>query len=117
MLSSAARTGGSNVLKQGQKRHPGGFRRLRRGSTAAPAWRTQAIVESGALMMPRLSHACLAALVALALLGACKKAPTGPAAGAPVEVGVITVALRDVPVTFEYVGQTQSSQQVRSARA
>lgn len=63
-------------------------------------------------MMPRTSQACLAALVALSLLGGCKKAPTGPAPGAPVEVGVITVALRDVPVVFEYVGQTQSSQQV-----
>jgi len=50
-------------------------------------------------------------MLALAL-GACKKAPTGPAAGAPIEVGVLTVALHDVPVTFEYVGQTQSSQEV-----
>jgi membrane fusion protein (multidrug efflux system) len=63
-------------------------------------------------MKPRFSLACLAALVALSSLGACKKAPTGPAAAPPVEVGVMTVALKDVPVTFEYVGQTESSQQV-----
>jgi membrane fusion protein (multidrug efflux system) len=53
-----------------------------------------------------------AALIAIALLCACTHKPAGPAAAAPVEVGVITVALRDVPVVFEYVGQTQSSQQV-----
>ncbi len=62
--------------------------------------------------MPGLSRPFFAAFVALALLGGCKKTPTAPAAGAPVEVGVITVALRDVPVVFEFVGQTQSSQQV-----
>ena len=63
-------------------------------------------------MMHGRWKACLAAAVAVALLSACKQKPAGPAAGAPVEVGVITVALRDVPVVFEYVGQTQSSQQV-----
>lgn len=63
-------------------------------------------------MMRGTSGACIVAIIAAALLGACKQKPAGPAAGAPVEVGVITVALRDVPVVFEYVGQTQSSQQV-----
>ena len=63
-------------------------------------------------MMPRLFRTCAAAAVVLSLLCACKQKPAGPAAGAPVEVGVITVALRDVPVVFEFVGQTQSSQQV-----
>ena len=57
-------------------------------------------------------RACIAAMVAVALFAACKQKSAGPAATAQVEVGVITVALRDVPVVFEYVGQTQSSQQV-----
>jgi len=63
-------------------------------------------------MMPSLFKTLAAAAVVLSLLSACKQKPAGPAAGAPIEVGVITVALRDVPVVFEYVGQTQSSQQV-----
>jgi len=63
-------------------------------------------------MMPGWWKTCVAAAIAVAALGACKQKPAGPAAGAPVEVGVITVALRDVPVMFEYVGQTESSQQV-----
>ncbi|RDK09071.1 efflux transporter periplasmic adaptor subunit, partial [Cupriavidus lacunae] len=45
-------------------------------------------------------------------LAACGK--DKPAAHAPpaAEVGVITVALRDVPIVYDFVGQTQSSQQV-----
>jgi len=63
-------------------------------------------------MMSGRWKTCAAAIVVLAGLGACKQKAPAPTAGAPVEVGVITVALRDVPVIFEYVGQTQSSQQV-----
>jgi len=63
-------------------------------------------------MMRGTSGACIVAIIAAALLGACKQKAAGPPAAAPVEVGVITVALRDVPVVFEFVGQTQSSQQV-----
>ncbi|SCU73398.1 Cation/multidrug efflux system, mebrane-fusion component AcrA [Cupriavidus necator] len=45
-------------------------------------------------------------------LAACGK--DKPAAQAPpvAEVSVITVALRDVPIVYDFVGQTQSSQQV-----
>lgn len=58
----------------------------------------------------------LHAFVAVALLSAwlcgCGGSKEGPAAAAPTEVGVMAVSLRDVPVIFEYVGQTESSQQV-----
>ncbi|MHA6203625.1 efflux RND transporter periplasmic adaptor subunit [Dyella soli] len=50
--------------------------------------------------------------VMLALLAGCKDDKTAQGAAAPVEVGVFTVSLRDTPVVFDFVGQTQSSQQV-----
>ena len=52
------------------------------------------------------------ATLAAALLAACGKKETVPAAKPPVEVSVVTVAPRDVPAVFEYVAQTQSSRQV-----
>jgi len=52
-------------------------------------------------------------LVTLALLAACsREAPPPPPRGA-VDVSVETIAPRDAPITFEYVGQTQSSRQVQ----
>jgi len=51
------------------------------------------------------------AILAAALLPGCHKEEKKPAARAP-EVTVVTVSPRDVPVSFEYVGQTQSSHQV-----
>ena len=63
-------------------------------------------------LMP--SSRLLSALVAaVALLAGCSKAPPPPEARGPVEVTVLTVAPRDTPVNFEYVGQTQSSRQVQ----
>nr|WP_083654786.1 efflux RND transporter periplasmic adaptor subunit [Burkholderia sp. SRS-W-2-2016] len=61
----------------------------------------------------RRSGSCgwLLALVAFALLGACKKAPPPPQAAAP-EVTVMTVARQDTPVDFEFTAQTQSSREV-----
>jgi len=50
-------------------------------------------------------------LVALLAAGCQREKPAAPAARAA-EVGVITVALRDVPIVFEFVGETESSQQV-----
>ncbi|PZX21549.1 lipoprotein, component of acridine efflux pump, similar to acrA [Cupriavidus phytorum] len=50
-------------------------------------------------------------LPVLALAG-CGKEKAAPAAPPAAEVGVMTVALRDVPIVFDFVGQTQSSQQV-----
>jgi membrane fusion protein (multidrug efflux system) len=55
----------------------------------------------------------LVLLGAVALVQGCHKAPPPPAARGPVEVTVETVAARDVPVSFEYVGQSQSSRQVQ----
>ncbi|WP_115711022.1 efflux RND transporter periplasmic adaptor subunit [Cupriavidus taiwanensis] len=50
-------------------------------------------------------------LPVLALAG-CGKEKAAPAAPPAAEVGVMTVTLRDVPIVFDFVGQTQSSQQV-----
>ncbi len=49
----------------------------------------------------------------LALLTACSKEAPPPSPRGPVDVTVQTVAAKDVPVTFEYVGQTLSSRQVQ----
>ncbi len=46
------------------------------------------------------------------LLAACGKEAPAPAARPPVEVSVLTVAPQDAPAVFEFVGQTESSQQV-----
>lgn len=51
-------------------------------------------------------------VVTLGALVACKGDKTAPAAAAALPVGVITVSKADVPVVFEFVGQTQSSQEV-----
>ncbi|WP_035557183.1 efflux RND transporter periplasmic adaptor subunit [Burkholderia sp. 9120] len=52
------------------------------------------------------------AITVLAALSGCHDKPAPEAARAPVNVDVVDVALRDVPVPFDYVGQTESSQQV-----
>lgn len=66
-------------------------------------------------IVPRLTAplSVLALLGALALVPGCSKEAPAPKAAGPVEVTVETVAPRDVPVSFEYVGQTQSSRQVQ----
>ncbi|WP_316151664.1 efflux RND transporter periplasmic adaptor subunit [Cupriavidus sp. BIC8F] len=51
----------------------------------------------------------LACAMTLAACGKDKPAAQAPPAA---EVSVITVALRDVPIVYDFVGQTQSSQQV-----
>jgi membrane fusion protein (multidrug efflux system) len=54
----------------------------------------------------------VASLVVVAALGGCGKEEAKPQARPPAQVSVITVAPRDMPVTFEFVAQTQSSHQV-----
>ncbi|CAG9164495.1 efflux RND transporter periplasmic adaptor subunit [Cupriavidus pampae] len=50
---------------------------------------------------------------AAVLLVACHKQEAKAPPSAPIaEVGVVRVALKDVPLTYEFVGETQSSQQV-----
>ena len=67
----------------------------------------------GAYRAPSLSHVLGAApLLLLALLGACGKAPQGPPPRGPANVTVMTVAPREVPVSFEFVAQTQSPRAV-----
>ncbi|WP_149135292.1 efflux RND transporter periplasmic adaptor subunit [Cupriavidus campinensis] len=51
-------------------------------------------------------------LAALVLAAGCGKEERKAAAPPVTDVGVITVTLRDVPLNFEFVGETQSSQQV-----
>jgi membrane fusion protein, multidrug efflux system len=53
------------------------------------------------------------AATTLALLAGCGKHGTLPEGSQPVEVAVMVVSPRTTPVTFEYVGQTQSSHQVQ----
>ena len=58
-------------------------------------------------------RARLMILAAIAALAGCdKKAPVA-AERPPVEVTVTKVAPRDAPVSYEFVGQTQSSHQVQ----
>jgi membrane fusion protein, multidrug efflux system len=54
----------------------------------------------------------LLVLAAAAVSGCNKQEAKAPAAPPVAEVGVVKVALRDVPLTYEFVGETQSSQQV-----
>jgi len=58
-------------------------------------------------------RAAMVALATVAALAACSKGEQKAAERGPVEVTVQTIAPRDTPVTFEYVGQTQSSRQVQ----
>ncbi len=55
----------------------------------------------------------LITLAASAWLTGCENEEPKPQARPPVEVSVIKVTPRDTPVSFEYVGQTQSSRQVQ----
>ena len=58
-------------------------------------------------------RSAIGTLVALLLLAAaCGKQDKGPPPRPPAEVTVLTVEVKDVPVTAEYVAQTQSSQAV-----
>ena len=52
-------------------------------------------------------------VAATVLLFGCSKEEPKSQARPPIEVTVITVAPRDTPVSYEYVGQTQSSHQVQ----
>ncbi|HUL56711.1 MAG TPA: efflux RND transporter periplasmic adaptor subunit [Usitatibacter sp.] len=52
-------------------------------------------------------------LFPVALLSACGKGGEAPAARPPVEVTAVTIAPRDTPVSYEFVGQTLSSHQVQ----
>ena len=61
---------------------------------------------------PSLSNVMGHAALLLALLGACGKAPQGPPPRGPANVTVMTVAPREVPVSFEFVAQTQSPRAV-----
>ncbi len=59
----------------------------------------------------RLAPLCLSLGLLAAVVG-CHENKPAASAPPPANVDVIDVALRDVPVVYEYVGQTESSQQV-----
>ena len=67
-----------------------------------------------ASLIPSLVLARIAACIALALaLAACKPSGGQPAGGFPPPVvTVATVEARDIPVTYEYVAQTEGSREV-----
>ncbi|MFO1414454.1 MAG: efflux RND transporter periplasmic adaptor subunit [Burkholderiales bacterium] len=58
-------------------------------------------------------HRLAIAVVVLAVLAGCSKEEKKAPERGPVEVTAITVTPRDTPVSFEYVGQSQSSHQVQ----
>lgn len=58
-------------------------------------------------------HRLVIAVAVLALAAGCSKEERKAPERGPVEVTAITVAPRDTPVSFEYVGQSQSSHQVQ----
>ncbi|HEY2627698.1 MAG TPA: efflux RND transporter periplasmic adaptor subunit, partial [Usitatibacter sp.] len=60
-----------------------------------------------------MTHRLLVFALVAALLAACGKSEEQPAARPPVEITAITVAPRDTPVSYEFVGQTLSSHQVQ----
>jgi membrane fusion protein (multidrug efflux system) len=55
---------------------------------------------------------CVAALTCALAVAACGKEEKAAAPAAPIAVTALTVAARDVPISAEYVAQTQSSQAV-----
>ncbi len=55
----------------------------------------------------------LVTLAACALLAGCGKQEATPESRPPTDVSVIHIVPRDTPVSYEYVGQTQSSRQVQ----
>jgi membrane fusion protein (multidrug efflux system) len=67
------------------------------------------LVPRAAVPWPRLALGC--AIGSLLIAGCAREAPKAPEKG-PVEVSVLTVERKDVPVTAIYVAQTQSSQAV-----
>ena len=58
-------------------------------------------------------HVGLVLLFAVALVAGCKKEEKKAEERPPVEVTVMKMAPRDTPVSFEFVGQTQSTRQVQ----
>lgn len=61
---------------------------------------------------PKRLFSALAAAGALLAASACHKAAPPPPAMPAAPVGIVEIAPREVPVVFNYVGETESSQQV-----
>lgn len=63
-------------------------------------------------MRTMLNWRSAAGLLAVLLVAGCGKEKPTAVAPPAADVGVMTVALRDVPLVYDFVGQTESSQQV-----
>jgi len=72
-----------------------------------------ALKTDAPVLQPRSTRWFVIALAACTPLFGCGKGEQKSEARRPAEVSVITIEPRDTPVTFEYVGQTQSSRQVQ----
>ncbi len=59
------------------------------------------------------SAALLLAAIGLGLLVGCQEAPKPTTARPPIEVTAVTVAPKDIPAEFEFVGKTESSRKVQ----
>jgi len=60
----------------------------------------------------RAATACMAAAIAATLLAACSRGPPAPPVRPTPDVSTVTATPRDLPLTFEFLAQTQSSQSV-----
>ncbi|TBR40302.1 MULTISPECIES: efflux RND transporter periplasmic adaptor subunit [Dyella] len=63
-------------------------------------------------MKPKLRWICLACATALVALHGCKDEKGGAAGPHALPVGVVTIGQADVPMVYEFVGETESSQEV-----
>ena len=90
-----------------------------RGSTCGPGqslrrdFRFGRQADAGRRACGTREAGVIVALAAAALVAGCGKHERAALEKPPVEVTVMTVAPRDTPVSYEYVGQTQSSHQVQ----
>jgi hypothetical protein len=74
--------------------------------------------ETAAVIMQTFGESIFRAvllLLAVVLPTACGKEAAAPAGRPPADVTTISVTPRDTPVSFEFVGQTQSSREVELA--
>ncbi|MGH8590170.1 MAG: efflux RND transporter periplasmic adaptor subunit, partial [Gammaproteobacteria bacterium] len=60
----------------------------------------------------RLTQVSLALICFLAGIGGCTDEAPGPQATPPTEVTAVTVAPRDIPATYDFVGKTESTRKV-----
>ncbi|MGH9892730.1 MAG: efflux RND transporter periplasmic adaptor subunit, partial [bacterium] len=60
----------------------------------------------------RPTQVSLALIGILASIGGCAEEAPGPQATPPTEVTAVTVAPKDIPATYDFVGKTESTRKV-----